>query len=196
MAQVNNALTAEKFNAIANANINIAMDSSVGLGFSMKTVPNNLEKATDVQSVEAKVLQAAILPDGQLHVVLSKTFRANVYDDAKQQYNVQDINRFKMAPWLASIQMQNLLPELPVQKDGNISDNDITAYLRGAVVTLDILRIPEGTVVRDGEDAIDHDKYFKYFKSIELDIDKKKAMFKGNIIRQLSNDQIKSILGY
>lgn len=196
MAQVNNALETKKFIEVGNANINIQLDCTYGLGFGMKTVPNHLEKCTDIQTVEAKVLQAAILADGQLHIVLNKTFRANVYDASNNTYNAQDINRFKMAPWLASIQIQHILPELPVQKDGNISDDDITAYLRGAVVTLDILRIPEGTVVRDDEDAIDHDKYFKYFRSIELDIDKKKAIVKGDIIRQLSADQIKSILGY
>lgn len=196
MPQVNNALETKKFIEVGNANINIQIDCTYGLGFGKKTVPNHLEKCTEIQTVKAKVLQAAILADGQLHVVLDKSFRANVYDDAKKQYNAQDINRFKMATWLASIQMQNILPELPVQKDGNISDNDITAYLRGAVITLDILLIPEGTVVRDEEDAIDHDKYFKYFRSIELDADKKKAMVKGDIIRHLSDDQIKSILGY
>lgn len=194
-----NATISERINEVKNVNINVAIDTTEGLGLRHDRKPINIDGATDVRSWSHKVVRSFIRPNDAgfdvLHLVLDAPIKAMVRDQQDMTvYTEQDAFEITMPKGNASSQLINLVPEYgDVADDGELTGKTLAHAFRGATITLDVITMPAGSVLRDGEEPTDRVKLLKYFRDIQLSAAIKKENQQKKILNMLSEKQLKDL---
>lgn len=194
-----NATISERINEVKNANINVAIDTTEGLGLRRDRKPTNIDGATAVDDWKRNVVRSFVRPNEAgfdvLHLVLDKPVKAMVRDQQDMTlYTEQDVFEITMPKGNASSQLINLVPEYgDVADDGELTGKTLAHAFRGATITLDVITMPAGSVLRDGEEPTDRVKLLKYFRDIQLSADVKKENQQKKLLNMLSEKQLKDL---
>lgn len=194
-----NATISERINEVKNANINVAIDTTEGLGLRRDRKPTNIDGATAVDDWKRNVVRSFVRPNEAgfdvLHLVLDKPVKAMVRDQQDMTvYTEQDVFEITMPKGNASSQLINLVPEYgDVADDGELTGKTLAHAFRGATITLDVITMPAGSVLRDGEEPTDRVKLLKYFRDIQLSAEVKKENQQKKLLNMLSEKQLKDL---
>ena len=194
-----NTIMSEKINEVKNINLNVAIDTTEGLGLRRDKKPTNIDGATDVRSWSRKVVRSFVRPNEAgfdvLHIVVDAPIKAMVRDENDPTvFTEQDVVEITLPKGNASSQLINLIPEYgDVADDGELTGKILAHAFRGATVTIDVITMPAGSVLRDGEEPTDRVKLLKYFRDIQLSADVKKENQQKKLLNMLSEKQIKEL---
>ena len=194
-----NATISERIDEVKNVNINLAIDTVEGLGIRRDRKPTKIDGATDVRSWTHKVVRSFVKPNEAgydvLHIVLDAPIRAMVRDENDPTvFTEQDVIEITVPKGNASSQLINLVPEYgDVADDGELTSKTLAHAFRGATIVIDVITMPEGSVLRDGEDPTDRVKLLKYFRDIQLSAAVKKENHQKNFLNMLSEKQLKAL---
>lgn len=194
-----NATISERINEVKNVNINLAIDTTEGLGLRRDRKPTNIDSATDVRSWSRKVVRSFVRPNTEgfdvLHIVFDAPVKAMVRDEQDMTvYTEQDVFEITLPKGNASSQLINLIPEYgDVADDGELTGKTLAHAFRGATITVDVITMPAGSVLRDGEEPTDRVKLLKYLRDIQLSADVKKENQQKKLLNMLSEKQLKDL---
>ena len=194
-----NATISERINEVKNVNINLAIDTVDGLGLRRGRKPTKIDGATDVRSWSHKVIRSFVRPNETgfdvLHLVLDAPVKAMVRDENDPTvFTEQDITEITVPKGNASSQLINLVPEYgDIADDGELTGKTLAHAFRGATVVIDVITMPAGSVLRDGEEPTERVKLLKYFRDIQLSADVKKENQQKKLLNMLSEKQLKDL---
>lgn len=194
-----NATISERINEVKNINLNLAIDTTEGLGLRRDKKPTNIDGATDVRSWSRKVVRSFVRPSEKgfdvLHIAFDTPVKAMVRDEQDMTvFTEQDVFEITLPKGNASSQLINLVPEYgDVADDGELTGNNLAHAFRGATITVDVITMPAGSVLRDGEEPTERIKLLKYFRDIQLSADVKKENQQKKILNMLSEKQLKAL---
>lgn len=189
----------KRINEVKNVNINLAIDTAEGLGLRRDRKPTKIDGATDVRSWSHKVVRSFVRPNEAgfdvLHLVLDAPIKAMVRDEQDMTvFTEQDVTEITLPKGNASSQLINLVPEYgDIADDGELTGKTLAHVFRGATITIDIITMPAGSVLRDGDEPTDRVKLLKYFRDIQLSADVKKENQQKKLLNMLSEKQIKDL---
>lgn len=194
-----NATISERINEVKNVNLNLAIDTTEGLGLRHDKKPTNIDGATDVRSWSRKIVRSFVKPNEAgfdvLHIVFDTPVKAMVRDEQDMTvFTEQDVFEITLPKGNASSQLINLVPEYgDVADDGELTGKTLAHAFRGATITIDIITMPAGSVLRDGEEPTERVKLLKYFRDIQLSANAKKENQQKQILNMMSDKQLKSL---
>lgn len=194
-----NATISERINEVKNANINVAIDTTEGLGLRRDRKPTNIDGATAVDDWKRNVVRSFVRPNEAgfdvLHLVLDKPVKAMVRDENDMNiFTEQDVTEITVPKGSASSQLINIVPEYgEVADDGELTGKTLAHAFRGATIIVDVITMPAGSVLRDKEDPTDRVKLLKYFRDIQLSADVKKENQQKKLLNMLSEKQLKDL---
>ena len=194
-----NATISERINEVKNLNLNLAIDTTEGLGLRRDRKPTKIDGATDVRSWTHKVVRSFVKPNEAgydvLHLVLDAPIKAMVRDENDPTvFTEQDVTEITVPKGNVSSQLINLVPEYgDVADDGELTNKTLAHAFRGATIVIDVITMPAGSVLRDGEEPTDRIKLLKYFRDIQLNADVKKENLRKTMLNMLSEKQLKSL---
>ena len=193
------ATISERINEVKNLNLNVAIDTTEGLGLRRDKKPTNIDGATDVRTWSHKVVRSFVKPNEAgydvLHLVFDAPIKAMVRDENDPTvFTEQDVTDITVPKGNVSSQLINLVPEYgDIADDGELTSKTLAHAFRGATVVIDVITMPAGSVLRDGEEPTDRIKLLKYFRDIQLSADVKKENLRKTMLNMLSEKQLKSL---
>lgn len=194
-----NTTISESINEVKNININVAIDTTEGLGLRRDRKPTKIDGATAVAAWTRKVVRSFVRLNEAgydvLHIVLDKPVKAMVRDaNDLTVYTEQEVNEITVPKGSASSQLINLVPEYgEIADDGELTAKTLAHAFRGATVVVDVITMPAGSVLRDGEEPTDRIKLLKYFRDIQLSADVKKENQQKKLLNMLSEKQLQNL---
>lgn len=194
-----NATISKKISEVKNINLNVAIDTTEGLGLRRDKKPINIDGAIDVLSWSRKVVRSFVRPNEAgfdvLHIVLDAPVKAMVRDEQDMTgFTEQEVFEITLSKGNASSQLINLVPEYgDVADDGELTGKVLAHAFRGATVVIDVITMPAGSVLRDGEESTGRIKLLKYFRDIQLSADVKKENQQKKLLNMLSEKQLKDL---
>ena len=194
-----NATISERINEVKNINLNLAIDTTGGFGLRRDKKPTNIDNATNVYSWSRKIVRSFVRPSETgfdvLHLVFDAPVKAMVRDEQDLTlFTEQDVFEITFPKGNASSQLINLVPEYgDVADDGELTSKSLARAFRGATVVVDVITMPAGSILRDGEEPTERIKLLKYFRDIQLSADVKKENQQKKLLSMLSEKQLKDL---
>ena len=163
----------EQFNEVVNANINVMADLAGTLGFFEKR-PINLDDTERIETITRNVVRArpGISEKGYENIQLTLDKPFDGYHIVNDVPEATETNTMSFTRGGLSRQLFSIEPKLAniADDNGSMGAKDLAHFIRGAEVKFDLFYMPEGTVLRKGDEP-SRKCIVKYVREIKFDKD-------------------------